>query len=779
MITASLRGLCILRRWRALVLAALAQAIVLALAAAPRAVFAHAELARAEPAVDAIVAASPTRVTLWFTEEPELRYSEIQLVDRAGRRLDRGDLRAEPSDRLALSVGVPELGPGSYGVIWRALSAVDGHITRGSFTFTVGLDQVPTEVSMGIGDGSSTATPERVLLRLLTYVGYAGFLGAIPFLCITAIPALTQASAPRGVTDEVIRRGRAIALFALGLTLFAMLATLTVQAADAAGTSVGAAFGGPIVAMALGTRYGVLWWIRVGLVLAVGALLLLPDAPRRPNFVGPLAAGLGAAALLGHALSSHGAAAAGSASAPVLMDWAHLIALALWVGGLIHLAAALLVLMRAEPRAQATRAAAELIPRFSTLGTIAVATLAFTGLYQSWLLVGSLPALIETTYGRVLLLKLGVVAMLLTPAAINLFVLRPRLSEAARRRADGLPHLRSLQRTVTAELALAAVVLIIVGALTNLQPARDAQAAQGIQETAIAEDVRATLRVQPGIAGPNRFDVSLTDRGGRPIANAEKVALRFAMVAMDMGETEIVALPRGGGHYVAQGGSLVMDGPWRIEAVVRRPGSDDVRPTFDIQVRPPPIAGSRAAAPPLAEGDVLLGLELLLLGFGAIALALWSAPQNLRRVRVAVPVGVAGVLLGSLIAGGGFATLSAQGATRNPVPPTGESIARGREIYTERCATCHGENGRGDGPLGFGLTPRPADFRVHLAAGHTDSQLFDFITNGVPGTAMPRFATELSDTDRWNAINYIKASFGPGASPGPVGNAEPAQGDTT
>jgi mono/diheme cytochrome c family protein len=66
--------------------------------------------------------------------------------------------------------------------------------------------------------------------------------------------------------------------------------------------------------------------------------------------------------------------------------------------------------------------------------------------------------------------------------------------------------------------------------------------------------------------------------------------------------------------------------------------------------------------------------------------------------------------------------------------------------------------------LGIGLNPRPADFRTHLAAGHTDAQLYDWITNGVPGTAMPPFGSELSETDRWNVLNYIKATFGGGVT---------------
>ena len=85
-------------------------------------------------------------------------------------------------------------------------------------------------------------------------------------------------------------------------------------------------------------------------------------------------------------------------------------------------------------------------------------------------------------------------------------------------------------------------------------------------------DVRATVRVQPAVAALNRFDVLLTDRTGNPITNADRVSLRFNMLTMDMGESELTARPIGDGHYVAQGGNLAMAGPWQIDVIVRLAG---------------------------------------------------------------------------------------------------------------------------------------------------------------------------------------------------------------
>jgi mono/diheme cytochrome c family protein len=89
--------------------------------------------------------------------------------------------------------------------------------------------------------------------------------------------------------------------------------------------------------------------------------------------------------------------------------------------------------------------------------------------------------------------------------------------------------------------------------------------------------------------------------------------------------------------------------------------------------------------------------------------------------------------------------------------PDQASIAAGKTLYEHNCLACHGLTGKGDGPAGLALNPRPADLSYHAIPGvHTDGQLFDWISNGFPNSAMPAFASKLSEDDRWNLVNYIR-----------------------
>ena len=106
------------------------------------------------------------------------------------------------------------------------------------------------------------------------------------------------------------------------------------------------------------------------------------------------------------------------------------------------------------------------------------------------------------------------------------------------------------------------------------------------------------------------------------------------------------------------------------------------------------------------------------------------------------------------------AELSRPPPLENPFRNQASSIAAGSVIYEQNCVVCHGEEGRGDGPLAASLSPKPVDLREHTAA-HRESVLYQFISRGVQGTAMPAFEESLSDEERWHVLNFIVDAFPP------------------
>jgi mono/diheme cytochrome c family protein len=113
--------------------------------------------------------------------------------------------------------------------------------------------------------------------------------------------------------------------------------------------------------------------------------------------------------------------------------------------------------------------------------------------------------------------------------------------------------------------------------------------------------------------------------------------------------------------------------------------------------------------------------------------------------------------------------LAAAKALKNPVQPTPENLARGKEIFTGTgaCYTCHGVEGKGDGPAGVGLMPPPRDFTDPQFHGlRADGELYWVVTHGSPGTSMFAYAPQIiSEEDAWYVVTYVQTLSNPQSQP--------------
>ena len=179
-----------------------------------------------------------------------------------------------------------------------------------------------------------------------------------------------------------------------------------------------------MAAVVTSTGFGRIWTIRLALTAAICVLCLRRRRgfPRSAVLTVLSAVLLASIAGTGHAQDGTGAIRAVHVAADAL----HLLAAGAWLGGLVALFL-MVTASIATSRASDTSFAVQASTRFSSLGYVAVATLVATGLVNSRLLVGSLPALASTGYGRLLCVKLALFAAMLLLAATNRFSIVPDL----------------------------------------------------------------------------------------------------------------------------------------------------------------------------------------------------------------------------------------------------------------------------------------------------------------------------------------------------------------
>ncbi|MER6706230.1 copper resistance protein CopC [Streptomyces fumanus] len=560
---------------------------------------AHAALTATDPADGTVLRTAPRDITLTFTESVGLRDDSFRVLDPGGRRVRTGEAGHADGRSDTARVTLPErLGPGTYTVAWRVVSA-DSHPVSGAFTFSVGKrSATAAPVATGPVEDPLTGALHQGA-RYLAYLAFALLTGTAAFVvrCRPPDPAPL----------------RALAATAWWTLLAATVALLLLRAPYEAGTGPATALDPGALAGTLTGRPGALLLVRLALLPPARLLLqrLLRPAP------GPRTTALALPPAVALALTWSGAdhAAAGR-QVPVALACSvlHLLATAVWLGGLT----ALLTLLRRAPDLPAATVA-----RFSRLALTAVTVLAVTGTYQSWRGLGSWPALTGTTYGRLLLAKLAAVAALLTAAALSRHWTNRLPAPTATRTpvpawaatrvpppadnppltpapppAPGTTARRALRRTVLVEAAVAAVVLALTTALTSTPPGRSETAAARAAPVAALPPASVTtmpfdvgtpggkgtvqLTLDPGRTGDNAVQaVVFASDGG--LTAVPGLRLSFTLPARDLGPIDAGLTDRGG-YWSTDSVTLPLPGTWTARVTVRTSEVDQVTGTTRVRI---------------------------------------------------------------------------------------------------------------------------------------------------------------------------------------------------
>ncbi|MFE4056873.1 copper resistance CopC/CopD family protein [Streptomyces sp. NPDC059096] len=387
---------------------------------------AHAALTGSTPEDGAVVATAPQDITLTFSEQIAMGDDSIRVLDPDNRRADTAKIRdlgtgSTVKYGVALKAGLPD---GTYTVAWRAVSA-DSHPVSGAFTFSIGA---PSQTTAAVPDQKAGGGLVGTLYDIARYLAYTGF------VLLVGGTAFILACWQRGASVRSLQRLVVNGWLTLTAATLAMLLLRTPYTGSGA---LADAFDLGGLQDVLTTKTGAALVSRL-LLLGAAALFIAvlfgtyargdrpeedtgedaeqgdeknaeQDRTEKNDLTFGLAMGgtvVAAGIAATWALSEHASTGIQPGIA-MPMDILHLLAVATWLGGLT----ALLIALHKAPFMESGA-----IRRFSRIAFISVVVLAVTGLYQSWRQVGSWSALGGTSYGRLLLVKVGLVAVLVVIA---------------------------------------------------------------------------------------------------------------------------------------------------------------------------------------------------------------------------------------------------------------------------------------------------------------------------------------------------------------------------
>ncbi|WUM77654.1 copper resistance protein CopC/CopD [Streptomyces sp. NBC_00328] len=605
------------RRIGARALALLGSVLVLVLFGGVNGASAHAALTGTDPREGSVLKSAPRQVTLTFTESIGLFDDSFRVLDPENRRVRTGE--PEHADGRADTAGVTlprGLGTGTYTVAWRVVSA-DSHPVSGAFTFSVGKPSATrAPLPPTAGDPASSALYD--IARYAAYSGLALLIGAVTFVLVCGFPGSVRRLL---VTGWWILLGSTFAL-------------LLLRGPYERGTGLSGVFDPESLSDTLAGRPGIVLVARLALLAAVA--FVPPRVPVRGRGAGRGVLVLGALFSLALAVTwaaSEHASAGIQVPAAMVSSVLHLLAMAVWLGGLAALLAALHRPAGPVPPAVVTR--------FSRLALASVAVLAVTGVYQSWRGLGSWDALTSTSYGRLLAVKVVLVALLLagaafsrrwttraatarTPATVPAGRVavpvavpasdgpapeEPALEESASEGpasdgpagdgpegdgAKGGPgdteYHRGLRRSVLAEVTIGILVLVITTMLTGTQPGRAAtESADAVaaarrvtsRTTLVPFDVgtpgghgKVQIELTPGQVGENSVQVVVFGPDGG-LVTVPEVRLTFTQEAQKVGPIDAEITDKGG-YWTSDGLTLPLPGTWTMKVTVRTGDIDEV-----------------------------------------------------------------------------------------------------------------------------------------------------------------------------------------------------------
>jgi len=527
---------------------------------------AHAGPLSSTPAPNAGLAQAPQEITIRFSERVEARASWLQVFDPQGKHIDDGHASVDRENPWLYRVGLRPVEGGTYTVSWRVMSADDGHVTEGAYVFAVGK-AVPPQPS-AVGKVMAVTGWLDALARWIGMLSTTALIGLLTASIVFRRQQLPHIPQPLHILPWLV-------VLCLGDSL-ALLARMHQIAPE---ESLWAGIG-----MLMSTTAGTILAAKIGLIIGLAAVLAsywCVSAGRL--WLWSMALILLGLLLISDTLVSHSAATAAWRGIAIGAQLVHLVGVTLWVGGLGYFAT--LFWWSVLRERSITSELAWAIPTFSLLAVGAVGLLTVSGLYLTQLQLDSVDQLLSTPYGRTLVAKLGVVALMLGLGGYHQCIVQRRILTSLAQSKDSMDLVsHRFTRTLRIEAILGIMALLLAAFLGTTSPPSDTSSplVETFRQVHDVDDAQVTLEIWPLHPGPNTIRLNVSGGAGHALTDATTALLQLRSEASETAPINFILDREATGGFIKKEAVLGIEGKWTGRVTVQRQGAYDLHAHFEV-----------------------------------------------------------------------------------------------------------------------------------------------------------------------------------------------------
>ena len=539
---------------------------------------AHPFLLDSEPGQGQNAPAGTIQIITNYSEAVEIGFSELKVYDANGNQIDNRDT-AYNGGETSLAVTTPPLEDGVYTITSKVLSKVDGHLVQAAIVFGVGDVKIDSSLLEKQESSETTFIPESIA-RFPGLVGQTIVLGGV-IVSITIWSS--QQTRFREVFGDMHQQFKVKFSKIIGYGVIATFASNFIML----GVQTWRLEVSPLEV--IGTTFGTTWLIRMIITIIIIGIWFWMEKKKEITIKGQIPLLVTSLILIATTtMMGHGAST--ELEAPWILDYAHNLLSSIWIGGLIFFAFVALPTIAKSDNSIKEKITLSLIPRFSGLFIIAIGILIITGPTLLWFLDDNVGSLTESTYGKLILIKIGIAAIMIAFGGLYQVKFLKNTHDF-----EKLNISKKISKPLKFEAGLGIALLAVVALLVNSSlPAGEIQSADAIQGTfgyqsiLFSENAKFDVKVLPAGIGSNTISVIVSSFDDKPLADISGLKIKVSNPQKSIAPIEARVtenIQNSITKYSAET-TFGFAGNWQIELEAQRVENSNENTIFNIQIKP-------------------------------------------------------------------------------------------------------------------------------------------------------------------------------------------------